>query len=72
MKKIFGLLSIFILMLVAMPTQAQTTEKVGDPTSYMTTEQLVKYNKDMHIAELQKKVDTYGNWVGVTYAIMFT
>ena len=65
MKKIFGLLSIFAFMLVAIPTQAQNPEKVGDPTSYMTAEQLAKYSSDMQIASLEKKLETYGNWVGV-------
>lgn len=65
MKKIIGLLSIFVLMLVAIPTQAQQTKQVGDPTTYMTAEQLAKYTGDMKIADLEKKLETYGNWVGV-------
>lgn len=64
MKKIIGLLSIFVLMLVAVPIQAQT-KQVGDPTTYMTAEQLAKYTSDMKIADLEKKLETYGNWVGV-------
>lgn len=67
MKKIIALFSILVLMLVTITTQAQTTtpEKVGDPTSYMTPEQLAKYHSDMEVAALQKKLETYGNWVGV-------
>ena len=65
MKKIIGLLSIFVLMLIAIPTQAQTTKQVGDPTTYMTAEQLAKYQSDMKIADLEKRLETYGNWVGV-------
>ena len=65
MKNLVTLLSVFVLMLVAMPTQAQTPQKVGDPTTYMTAEQLAKYQSDIHIADLEKKLETYGNWVGV-------
>lgn len=64
MKKIIGLLSIFTLLLVIMPIQAQISQ-VGDPTTYMTPKQLAKYQGDMDIAELEKKLQTYGNWVGV-------
>jgi hypothetical protein len=68
MKKIIGLFSILVLMLVTIPTQAQTQttdKKVGDPTSYMTPDQLAKYHSDMEVAALEKKLETYGNWVGV-------
>lgn len=67
MKKLIGLFSIFVLILVTIPIQAQTqtTKQVGDPTSYMTAEQLAKYQADIQIAELEKKLETYGNWVGV-------
>jgi len=66
MKKIFGMLTIFVLMIAVMPTQAQTpTPKVGDPSTYLTAEQQAKYYSDLKIAELEKKLQTYGNWVGV-------
>ena len=66
MKKILCLLTLFAFMVALAPVQAQTPIKqVGDPTSYMTTEQLAKYNSDMKIADLEKKLQTYGNWVGV-------
>lgn len=54
-----------MIMFLAIGLQAQTPSKVGNPEAYMTPEQLAKYQSDMHIAELQKKLDTYGNWVGV-------
>ena len=53
-------------MIAVMPTQAQTpTPKVGDPSTYLTAEQQAKYYSDLKIAELEKKLQTYGNWVGV-------
>ena len=66
MKKIFYLLIVSLAFLVVScsPACGQTT-KVGDPKAYLTPEQLVKYEADLKIAELEKKVTTYGNWVGV-------
>lgn len=63
MKKIFGMISIFVLMIAVMPTQAQTptTQRVGDPSTYLTAEQQAKYYSDLKIAELEKKLETYGN-----------
>lgn len=65
MKNFVAFLSFFVLMIAVMPTQAQTTKQVGDPTSYMTPDQLAKYHSDIKVAELEKKLQTYGNWVGV-------
>lgn len=59
----------------AMQTQAQTPNP-SDPTSYMTAEQLLKYEADkqlakvqsihdMQIAEYEKKIKQFGDWVGV-------
>ena len=31
----------------------------------MTPDQLAKYYSDIRVAELEKKLETYGNWVGV-------
>lgn len=67
MKRFIGMISIFVLIF-ATQIQAQTPttpQRVGDPSTYLTTEQLAKYNSDIQIAELQKKLETYGNWVGV-------
>jgi len=61
MKK-FMLLSILSLLFVM--TYAQTATKPS-PEQYLTTEQLIKYQSDLKIAELEKKITTYGNWVGV-------
>lgn len=67
MKKIFVLSFVLaFLALACCSANAQTTTpKTGDPTSYMTPEQLAKYEADIRVAELQKKLDIYGNWVGV-------
>jgi len=68
MKKVLFILTMIALLVASCcPASAQSTTppKVGDPTTYMTAEQLAKYNSDMYIAELEKKLDTYGKWVGV-------
>jgi hypothetical protein len=65
MKKIIGLFTMIILLFAVMPTQAQNPEKVGDPTSYMTSDQLAKYYSDIKVADLEKKLEVYGDWVGV-------
>jgi len=64
MKKIFGLL--MLVLFIGINVQAQTQpQKVGDPSTYLTAEQQAKYYSDLKIAELEKKLETYGNWVGV-------
>lgn len=69
MKRVLGLLLVLMALLVTTcchNANGQTTmKKVGDPTTYMTPEQLAKYNSDITNAELEKKVATYGKWVGV-------
>ena len=65
MKKLVALLSVFVLFLAVMPTQAQTTSSEPKLEDYMTPEQLVEFQKDVEIAQLEKKLETYGNWVGV-------
>lgn len=64
MKKIFIFLLILILFL-AFNVEAQVPSKVGNPEAYLTAEQLAKYQSDIKVAELEKKLQTYGNWVGV-------
>jgi len=65
MKKIIGLIIMMLLIGINVQAQTQPTKQVGDPTTYMTSEQLAKYYSDIKIAELEKKLETYGNWVGV-------
>ncbi len=70
MKKIFGLISIMtLLIVVSVPLSAQTVnsepEKIVVNKSDLTASQILKIESDARIAELQKKVDTYGKWVGV-------
>ena len=66
MKKILLFLLVLILF-VAFNVEAQTQppSKVGNPEAYLTPDQLAKYQSDIHIANLEKKLQTYGNWVGV-------
>jgi len=67
MKKFLGMILTFVLMLV-ISTQAQaqtsTTPMVGNPSTYLTAEQQSKHYSDLKIAD-EKKLETYGNWVGV-------
>lgn len=65
MKKILFLFSMFIVLFISAQAQQPQTKQVGDPSTYLTVEQLAKYNADIQTAELQKKLETYGNWVGV-------
>lgn len=72
MKKVLFVLTLIALLVAsccpnasAQYAEGYAPDKVGDPTSYMTPEQLAKYKSDMYIAELEKKLDTYGKWVGV-------
>lgn len=70
MKKFLGLLSIMALTIfVTMPTYSQTAysqpEKITVNKSDLTQTQLLKIESDAKVAELQKKLETYGNWVGV-------
>lgn len=61
MKRVLSLLTL-MLFVVAIGF-AQTTKP--NPEQYLTKEQLDKYNQDLKIAELEKKLQTYGNWVGI-------
>ena len=55
-----------LLMTLALVLSIQAqTPKPGDATTYLTPEQQAKYSADLKIAELEKKLDTYGKWVGV-------
>jgi hypothetical protein len=66
MKKAFMFL--MISMLAVITVSAQTTypsEKITVNTSDLTIDQLAKIKAEQEIETLQKKLDTYGNWVGV-------
>ena len=67
MKKL--LLLLVLLLTITGMNYSQTTvssgKQVGNPESYMTPDQLAKYKADLQNAELQKKLETYGKWVGV-------
>ncbi len=70
MKKIFAILSIMTLLIVATaPLYSQTplgqSEKIVVNKSDLTPSQVLKIEADQKISDLQKKLDTYGNWVGV-------
>ena len=56
---------IFSLLVVSITNvQAQTPAK-PNPEQYLTADQMAKYQADLKVAELEKKLQTYGNWVGV-------
>jgi len=73
MKKIFGILAIFTLLIaVSTPMNAQANEKVTINASDLTPEQRAKVEAQEKLAianaqidALQDKIDTYGKWVGV-------
>ena len=70
MKKIFGLLTLMALtILIVTPTYSQVPgnvpEKIVVNKSDLTPTQLLKIESDAKVAELEKKLETYGNWVGV-------
>ena len=67
MKKIFGLISITMFVMVfSTPMYAQVqNEKITVNTNDLTADQLAKIKLEQTNTELQKKLDTYGKWVGV-------
>lgn len=67
MKKVLSLFVMFAVLMIGSQVLAQTTTspRTGDPTTYMTPDQLAKYYSDIKIADLEKKLEVYGNWVGV-------
>ena len=68
MKKIIGLLSIMMLF-IAFNVQAQTqtppTPNPNDPTTYLTEEGRIQWRNDLMMKEWERKLETYGKWVGV-------
>jgi hypothetical protein len=78
MKKLLIVSTIIAFIVVACcpSAHAQTSTNPSDPVSYMTPTQKLQYEsdlklaelekiKDMEIAHLQKKVEQFGDWVGV-------
>lgn len=65
MKKLFGFISIMaVLLMMTAPLYSQI-EKIVVNKSDLTSTQLMKIETDAKITELQQKLETYGNWVGV-------
>lgn len=67
MKKLCMYLSIFAMLFISIANvqaQVQTPAKPS-PEQYLTADQMAKYQSDLKVAELEKKLQTYGNWVGV-------
>lgn len=71
MKKIVFVLSLIVLMTMAfsLKSLAQSSvnqdDKITVKTSDLTVDQLAKIKAQQEIETLQKKLTTYGNWVGV-------
>lgn len=62
MKKVTGILIALLAMMIVIPANAQITEETYTlPKSQLTTEQIKAFEQ----AELQNKLEHYGNWVGV-------
>ena len=64
MKRLIILLSV-ISLVVSYCLSANSQSTKPSPEQYLTAEQLAKYQSDLKIAELEKKLQTYGKWVGV-------
>lgn len=58
MKKLLSLLVLMLAVLVS-------TVNAQDASDYLTPEQRARMEADIQAKELQKKLDTYGKWVGV-------
>ena len=71
MKKILGLITVMLLVVAFAPSvKAQANlnganEKITVNTSDLTVDQLAKIKAEAEVKELSKKLETYGNWVGV-------
>lgn len=65
MKKIFVLLLLFVLTSMGTVVMSQSTsEKITVNTSDLTADQLAKIVAEKQVVELQKRIETYGEWVG--------
>jgi hypothetical protein len=67
-KKIILSLIIAVIVVACCPNanaQSSTPEKFTVNATDLTVEQLTKIKAEQTAAELQKKLDTYGKWVGV-------
>ena len=64
MKKVVFILATFALLFASCCTLSAQTSK---PTAedYLTEAQKEQLMKDLQIAELEKKLEVYGKWVGV-------
>lgn len=60
-KLLFLLIAMFTLTIVV---DAQTTKKPAI-TDYLTQEQLLQFENDKRMADMTKKMEQYGKWVGV-------
>lgn len=67
MKKILVLLLSVLMLGACCNVQAQTTQpqKMVVDMSDLTPDQIAKIRVEQELEMLQKKVETYGNWVGV-------
>lgn len=66
MKKIYGLLFLMVFTLAISPAYSQVPDqKITVNTSDLTVDQLAKIKAEQEVKELTKKLETYGNWVGV-------
>jgi hypothetical protein len=62
MKKVVFIIATFALMLTTVSAQTTTKPTAED---YLTPAQKEQLMKDLQIAELEKKLEVYGKWVGV-------
>lgn len=63
MKKVLFILMAIVVVTVTINAQTTTTKpKVED---YLTPAQQLQFEKDLQLAEMEKKMEQYGKWVGV-------
>lgn len=65
MKKILFLSIMALMVASVINAQSTQTQTVSVPVDQLTTTQLLKIQSDAKVAELEKKLQMYGNWVGV-------
>ncbi len=70
MKRFIGFLFLTMFVVAVSPAYSQANlnganEKITVNTSDLTVDQLAKIKAEAEVKELSKKLETYGNWVGV-------
>jgi hypothetical protein len=65
MKKFVLLLSMLTFLVMPMLAQSTNNGKIVVKTSDLTADQLAKITAEQELENIQKKMEHYGNWVGI-------